>query len=262
MAVVSSRQHALVKECRAIARGDDARLLLDGWHLVTDALAAGLRLEWIAIDARRAVGEAGVLARAREAGASVVEVTASVIDAMSPVRSASGVVAVAARPVIDPRALAAPEPALVIAAFGVQDPGNVGALVRSVDAAGGTGVLLDATAADPWSWKALRAAMGSSFRLPVRREPAAIDHLRAWQNDGLLVIAAVPGDGITMYDLDLTGPLAFVMGAEGAGVPEPVLAMADQRVRVPMRARVESLNVGVAGALLVYEAARQRGAVS
>ena len=104
--------------------------------------------------------------------------------------------------------------------------------------------------------------MGSSFRLPVRREPAALDHLRAWQNDGLRVIAAVPRDGTTMYDLDLTGPVAFVVGAEGTGVPEPVLELADRHVRVPMRARVESLNVGVAGALLVYEAARQRGAVS
>ena len=94
------------------------------------------------------------------------------------------------------------------------------------------------------------------------REPAALERLRAWQDDGLQVIAAVPRDGTTMYDLDLTGPLAFVLGAEGAGLPEPVLAVADRHVRVPMRARVESLNVGVAGALLAYEAARQRGAVS
>ena len=114
----------------------------------------------------------------------------------------------------------------------------------------------------PWNWKALRAAMGSSFRLPVRREGAAGDHLRAWQRDGVQVIAAVPRDGTAMYDLDLSRPLAFVLGGEGAGLPEAVLALADYHVRVPMRARVESLNVGVAGALLVYEAARQRGTVS
>ena len=262
MAVVSSRQHALVKECRAIARGDDPRLLLDGWHLVSEAIAAGLPLEWIAVDSSRPPAEPGILGRARDAGMTVIDVTTSVIDAMSPVRQASGVVAVSPRPVIDPRALIAPAPALVVAAFGVQDPGNVGGLARSVDAGGGSGLLLDGGAADPWNWKALRAAMGSSFRLPVRREGAAGDHLRAWQRDGVQVIAAVPRDGTAMYDLDLSRPLAFVLGGEGAGLPEAVLALADYHVRVPMRARVESLNVGVAGALLVYEAARQRGTVS
>ena len=262
MAVVSSRHHALVKECRAIARGDDARLLMDGWHLVGEAVAAGMPLEWIAVDRSRSPAEPGVLDRALAAGIAVVDVTTSVIDAMSPVRQASGVVAVSPRPIIDLRALIAPAPALVVAAFGVQDPGNVGALARSVDAGGGTGLLLDGGAADPWNWKALRAAMGSSFRLPVRREGAALEHLRAWQRDGVQVIAAIPHEGTAMYDLDLSRPLAFVLGGEGAGVPEVALALADHHVRIPMRSRVESLNVGVAGALLVYEAARQRGSVS
>ena len=262
MATVTSRQHALVKACRAIARGDDERLLLDGWHLVADALGAGLPLEWVAVDRRCGPAESALLARARAAGASVVDVTASVMDAMSPVRSTSGVVAVAARPVVEARALVAPSPALVVAALGVQDPGNVGALVRSADAGGATGVLLDQGAADPWTWKALRAAMGSSFRLPVRREPTAVERLREWQRDGIAVIAAVPREGTLVYDLDLSGPLVFVLGAEGTGVPDEIAARADRRVRVPMRARVESLNVGVAGAILVYEAARQRGTIS
>jgi TrmH family RNA methyltransferase len=262
MATVSSRQHALVKVCRAIARGDDVRLLLDGWHLVEDALAAGLPLEWIAVDDRHDPAESALLARARAAGVSVVDVTVAVMEAMSPVRSASGVVAVAARPMVEARALVAPSPALVVAAFGVQDPGNVGALVRSVDAGGGTGVLLDDAAADPWGWKALRASMGSGFRLPVRRDATALERLREWQRDGIEVVAAVPRDGTLVYDLDLTTPLVLVLGAEGAGVPNEVAALADRRVRVPMRARVDSLNVGVAGAVLVYEAARQRGSIS
>jgi TrmH family RNA methyltransferase len=258
MPVVTSRQHPMVRQCRSILRGDDARLLLDGWHLLDDALAAGLPIAWVAVATNRAATERGLLDRAAAAGARVVEVTGEVLNAMSPVRSASGVVAVGERPVVDPRALLAPAPALLLAALGVQDPGNVGAVVRSADAAGATGVLLDEQAADPWGWKALRASMGSTFRLPVRRDPSALDRLRAWQRDGLRVIAADPRGGVPMYDLTLTGPLVLVLGGEGAGLPATVLAMSDTRVRVPMRPRVESLNVAVAAALLVFEAARQR----
>jgi TrmH family RNA methyltransferase len=258
MSVVTSRQHPMVKQCRAILRGDDTRLLLDGWHLLGDALAAGLPIGWVAVATNHAAPQRGLLDRAAAAGARIVEVSGEVLDAMSPVRSASGVVAVSDRPSVDPRALLAPAPALVLAALGVQDPGNVGALVRSADAAGATGVLLDEQAADPWSWKALRASMGSTFRLPVLREASATDRLRAWQHDGIRVIAADPHDGVEMYALALTGPLVLVLGGEGAGLPASVLAMSDARVRVPMRPRVESLNVAVAAALLVFEAARQR----
>jgi TrmH family RNA methyltransferase len=261
MAVISSRQHPMVKACRAIARGDDPRVLLDGWHLVVDALSTGLPLEWIAVhDTRRSGDEAAQLARRAEAGgARVLHVSSAVIDAMSPVRTPSGVVAIAARPSIEPRALLAPDPALVVAGLGLQDPGNVGALVRSADAGGATGVLVDAASADPWSWKALRASMGSTFRLPVRRDEDALSRLERWRADGIRVVAADPHGGAAMYDHDLTRPLVFVLGGEGAGLPSAVLERADARVRVPMRARVESLNVAVAAALLVYEAARQRG---
>lgn len=262
MSIITSRHHGLVAACRAIVRGDDARLLLDGWHLLAEALSSGLRIEWVAVDPSRVADDPSLLERARSAGACVAHVTAAVMNAMSPVRSASGVVAVCPRPAIDPAALLAPAPALVLAAFHVQDPGNVGAIVRSADAAGATGVLLDARTADPWAWKALRASMGSTFRLPVYRDDTALDRVRAWQRQGLTVIAADPREGVSMYDLTLTDPLVLALGAEGAGVPHDVLALADARVRVPMRARVESLNVAVAAALLAYEAARQRGARS
>ena len=192
-------------------------------------------------------------------GTPIVHVSDSVMDALSPVRTPSGVVAIAARPIIDRRALLAPAPAMVVAAMGVQDPGNVGALIRSADAGGATGVLLDTDSADPWSWKALRAAMGSAFRLPVLRHADARASLAEWQGEGLAIVATDPRNGVDLHTLDLTLPLVFVMGAEGTGLSEDILEAADLRVRIPMRARVESLNVAVAAALLVYEAARQRG---
>jgi TrmH family RNA methyltransferase len=259
MAVITSRQHPLVRQCRAILRGDNDGLILDGWHLVEDAVTAGLRMTWMAVDTAQAAHARVVAERAAATGTRIVHVSKAVLQAMSPVRAPSGVVAVAERPVVDLLAALAPAPALVLAALGVQDPGNMGAIVRSADAAGATGVVHDAHAADPWGWKALRASMGSMFRLPVYREASAIERLRDWQRDGMRVVAADAGNGVSMYDVDFTGPLAIVLGGEGAGLPSEVLAMADARVRVPMRPRVESLNVAVAAALLLYEAARQRG---
>jgi RNA methyltransferase, TrmH family len=257
--MITSRQHAIVRQCRAIARGDTSQMLLDGWHLLADAYAAGVPVELVAVRADMAATHATTLERMAAGGTPIVQVADNVMAALSPVRTPSGVVALAARPVIDRRALLAPAPALALAAIGVQDPGNVGALIRSADAGGATGVLLDIDSADPWGWKALRAAMGSAFRLPVLRVDDVRASLDTWQDEGLAIVATDPRDGVEPGELDLTRPLVFVMGAEGTGLPADVLAAADLRVRIPMRARVESLNVAVAGALLVYEAARQRG---
>lgn len=258
MTLITSRQHPIVRQCRAIAKGDARRMLLDGWHLLADAYAVGLPVEVVAVRGDMAAVHASTLELMAAEGTPVLQVSDSVMDALSPVRTPSGVVAIAARPIVDRRALVAPAPALVVAALGVQDPGNVGALIRSADAGGATGVLLDTDSADPWGWKALRAAMGSAFRLPVLRQDDALASLGDWQNEGLAIVATDPGDGEDLHALDLTQPLVFVMGAEGTGLSEDILDAADVRVRIPMRARVESLNVAVAAALLVYEAARQR----
>lgn len=261
MPIISSRQHPLVGQCRAILRGDDRRVLLDGWHLLQDAVAAGLVLDWVAVDEARTAPHADLLDRLATRGTPVVQVTSTVMDAMSPVRVHTGVVSIAQRPSIDARTLIAPSPALVVGAVGIQDPGNVGAIVRAADAAGATGVLLDAQTADPWGWKALRASMGSMFRVPVLRTETVIDEIERWATSGLTLVATDPHHGVSMYDVDLRQPLVLLLGGEGSGLPAALLDRAAARVRIPMRPAVESLNVAVAAALLVYEASRQRGAL-
>lgn len=258
MPLISSRQHASVKVSRAIARGDDPRVLLDGWHLLEVALATNAPLEWVAVTAEAATAQPRVLETIRHRGIDVLEVAPTVLTALSPVRHPSGVVAVGSRPVVSTPALVTPAPALVVAALGLQDPGNVGALIRSADAGGATGVLLDEASADPWQWKALRASMGSTLRLPVLRRTDAVATLRDWQSRGLRVIATVPRGGTSLEATDLRGPTVLLLGAEGSGLSSDALASADARLTIPMRAGVESLNAAVAAALLVYEARRQR----
>jgi TrmH family RNA methyltransferase len=142
----------------------------------------------------------------------------------------------------------------------VQDPGNVGAIIRSAAAAGATGVAVDHESADPWGWKALRASMGTAFRVPVVRIKDATDAIDAWRTRGMTIVAASLSGGKSLYEYDLTKPVAFLIGSEGAGLPTDVLEFADSRVTIPMKDGVESLNAAVSAALLLYEARRQRSA--
>jgi TrmH family RNA methyltransferase len=258
MGAITSRQHAIVRAFRAAARGDERSLLLDGWHLVQAASAARLAITRVAFSSDPTPAERALLSALERRGAALARVSPAVLRALSPVRAPSGVVALADRPSAAGAALTLPDPALVLALFGVQDPGNVGAVARAAEAGGATGLLADAATADPWSWKALRASMGSAFRLPVKRVEAAPAIVARWRRQGLTVVAADPRGPTGLYDADLARPAVILLGGEGGGLPPEVLALASARVAIPMRPPVESLNVAVAAALLTYEAARQR----
>jgi TrmH family RNA methyltransferase len=266
MRSLSSRHHPLVATCRALARGgggDDTRLLLDGAHLVVDALAAELQLDTVAFTARaRATPEGATLVeRLSATAADLVEVSEPVMAAMSPVSSPSGIVAIAHRPDTSLGRVLAASPALVVAAVDVQEPGNVGAVVRAAEAGGATGAAFCGASADPFGWKALRGSMGSVLRLPVVGGVTPGEALAAARSAGLHILATVPRGGAAPDAVDLRLPTLLLFGSEGAGLADDLLRDADARVSVPMRTPVESLNVAVSAALLVYEAARQRRAI-
>jgi TrmH family RNA methyltransferase len=251
----------VVHAFKAAARREDGAILLDGWHLLHDAVAAGIDVRTVAVSAERASATqdlAFIDSLAQQC--DVFTVTAAVMDAMSPVRTPSGVVAIANERAVTHDQLLRPGPALILGAVDVQDPGNVGAIVRSAEAAGATGVLLCGISADPWSWKALRAAMGSTFRMPVLRVGDPSTALSDLRRSGVRLAAAVPRGGLGMADVDLRPPTALIVGSEGPGLTDEVLSTVDAEITIPMRAPVESLNVGVAAALLLYEARRQREA--
>jgi TrmH family RNA methyltransferase len=256
---ITSRQHPIVRAFRSAARGESDAALLDGWHLLHDAVAAGVAIRTVAVcgapgDARDAALVADL---ARQC--DVLVVSRAVMDAMSPVRAPAGVVALASRRRSDIADVVRRWPPLVLVASDIQDPGNAGAIVRSAEAGGSTGVIFTGASADPWGWKALRAAMGSTFRLPVVLQPDSAATAAALARAQVRLVAAVPRGGTSMYNIDLSGPVALVLGGEGAGLADAVVRAADARLSIPMQAPVESLNVAVAAALLTYEARRQRG---
>jgi RNA methyltransferase, TrmH family len=262
MKQLSSRQHPLVAAFKALARGrsGEDRLLLDGAHLVADAARAGLRLDTVAMTAGvLATPEGGALAETvTSAGAELVQVSDHMMAAMSPVTTASGIVAMAARPAWTLAQVFERAPQLVVVAVDVQEPGNVGAIVRAAEACGATGVAFCGLSADPFGWKALRGSMGSALRLPLTAVPTVDAVVAAARRRGVRLAATRPRGGRDPRTVDLRQPLAFVLGGEGPGLSEAVLEAADVSLSLPMQAPVESLNVAVAAALLVYEAFNQR----
>src|SRR5213594_1903025 len=202
---ITSRQNPLVARYRAAGRGELAGLvLLDGPHLIADALDAGVPLREAAV-ASEALADAevrGLVARLTKANVDVVSATAPVMNALSPVRSSSAIVALAARPAHDAGRLYAGAAALVVIASDVQDPGNIGAIVRVAEAGGATGVVAAGASADPFGWKALRGSMGSALRLPVVHMASAADAIADARRHGCRVIATVPRGGRSPHEID------------------------------------------------------------
>jgi RNA methyltransferase, TrmH family len=257
-----SRENPLYKRLRALKeRGGDRELcLLEGPKLVLEALAAGVVVVEAATSPRAEASQAGAsaLSALRRRSVPVRRLSAELHASLSEAETSQGVLALARRPVVEEDRVFRGTPLLLVA-DGVQNPGNLGGLLRTAEAAGSTAALLTGACADPYSWKALRGSMGSAFRLPVLRGLSIEQALAALEARGVVVLATAK-DGERRYDeADLRGPVALVVGNEGAGLPESVCARATARLRVPLAGPVESLNVGVAAALVLFEAARQRG---
>ena len=264
MRTISSRHNPVVAAFRALAATPDPsgqRVLLDGAHLVGEALDAGLGFEVILVSASRLAGpdEAGRLARElQQRGLPVTEADDRAFDAASPVRSPSGIAAIALRSVQSGVDLCAPSDAFVLAIADVQDPGNVGALLRSAEAGGATGAFVTGSSANPFAWKALRGSMGSALRLPVVTGVATDAVLTEMRQASMRTVAAVARGGVDPDAAAWRGRVGLWIGGEGPGLPDDLVERCDARVTIPMAPQVESLNAAVAGAVLVYAARRQR----
>jgi TrmH family RNA methyltransferase len=258
---ITSRQNPHVARYRAVARGEVAdRLLLDGPHLVAEALAAAVPIEYAAV-VSTALDRAEIrtlVAALAEHGVEAVVATPNVMAALSPVRSPSPIVALAHRPAPDARRLHAGAAPFVLIASDVQDPGNMGAIVRAAEAGGATSVLAAGACADPFGWKALRASSGSALRLPIGIVDGATSAMAEARRRGCRTIATVPRGGQSLFRIDLRGASAVLVGGEGPGLSRALVESADEQITIPMQPPVESLNAAVAAAIIVYEAFRQR----
>jgi RNA methyltransferase, TrmH family len=257
--VISSRANARVKQLRAAFQGH-ARLsggmvAIEGDHLLEEALRSGMVLKTVFVSERREVPK--IVPRGVEVMRLTEEVFGSVVETQSP----QGVAALLVPPVwVMDDVMGKASAPLILVAVGLQDPGNLGTLVRSAEAFGATGVLTTPGTVSVWNQKALRASVGSVFRVPV--VAVAASDIEGLKQSGVRLIAAVGWDGadvIAAQEMDFTAGCALMIGNEGAGLAAEWMEMCDARVTIPCPGDVESLNAAVAGSLLLYEASRQRG---
>ncbi len=254
MEVISSRANARVKQLRGAFAGQ-ARLsgglvAIEGEHLLEEALRSGMVFKTVFVAERRGVPE--VVPRGVEVLRVTDEVFASVVETQSP----QGVAGLLVPPVRRMEDVMRGVPLILIAA-GLQDPGNLGTLVRSAEAFGATGVVTTPGTVSAWNQKALRASAGSVFRVPVVSVDVA--EIAELKDRGIRLLAATGSGGTAVKDGDFVGACAVMIGNEGAGLSAELLAMADAKMTIWCPGPVESLNAAVAGSLLLYEASRQRG---
>jgi TrmH family RNA methyltransferase len=260
------RSHSVLRRIRALRRDRDRLeaegvVLAEGVHLVAEALRAGIPFEAVVVSPRLPSVPGGA-ALAQALGGSGVEPIVADDDEVRSVQDARSPQPVVAIARFAARALSDALPGrpgvpLVVVADGVQDPGNLGSLLRSADAAGATGFVATGPSARLRHPRTVRATMGSIFRIPAAGAEAG-DVRSLLARLGIQPVGADPQRGALHDEFDWTGPVALVIGGEGAGIEgvwEEALA---SRVRIAMSAEVESLSVPAAGAVLLFEAARRR----
>jgi TrmH family RNA methyltransferase len=253
---ITSRNNAQFKQARKLAksareRSRSRQIFMDGTRLIEAyAVRFGLREVTLLISEhgvkRAEIQQILLKADAGRARLLPAELFADIAQVETP----EGICALAGFPLVR----ANPPDDFRILLEGVQDSGNLGALLRSAAAAGATSAWLAKGCADAWSPKALRGGMGAQFILPIQEHVELVSALASFRGT---VIATSPRAVQTIYEVDLCGPVAMIFGGEGRGLPEALLSMATHLVHVPMAANIESLNVAAAAAVCCFERRRQ-----
>lgn len=265
--MIRSRENKHIKMAFALqnkkARDESGLALLEGVRLVRDALQQGATVDTVLFSSRLLSRPGGpeLLEIARSGRAGVLEVDPALLERVSGTETGQGVVAIARTPRPDVQALverAARDAGILVLLEQVQDPGNVGAIIRSAAAQGASGVVAGPGTADPWAPKTLRASAGAAFRIPIACADDWTFVLRCCGERLQILLAGVDVSAVPPWRCALTVPTALILGNEGSGPSEASARAASARVQIPMPGGTESLNVAMSASVILYEAQRQR----
>ncbi len=255
---ITSRQNSLVKDLRRAfhdAELVDGHAAIEGVRVIEEAIRSGLRFKAVFFsDAAESRTEK--LLPQISGHAEVIGLPDEVFSSAVATESPQGVAALVRWPEFSLDDVSQkPEP-LFIGTMGIQDPGNLGTIIRSAEAFGADAVLLGEKTVSEFNPKVIRASAGSSFRLPTLH--VSVAQANDLKKRGLRIVATSSHKGEPIDKADLTGSLAILVGSEGAGVPREYMNTADSFIRVPHSEGVESLNAAIAASVVLYEAQRQR----
>jgi RNA methyltransferase, TrmH family len=263
MNTITSRDNSLLREARAVRDGKAMDLIfIEGMRLSDEVLRSRLSIAAVIVsdELARKDKAAQLIEELQAASDRFVVVSEKLLESISYTKTPQGIVVLASRPPASEKQLGdnMKDPALIVVMHRINNPVNVGAILRTAEAAGATGVVATHQTSDPFSPKSLRGAMGSAFRLPIWYGPRYEEAIAWCKRKGLLTICADVRAESRHDQIDWKKPAALILGPESSGLSEEEIGVADQAVKIPMKGEAESLNVAVAAGVLLYEATRQR----
>ena len=254
--LITSSSNERIKHARRVREGRERDLIfIEGERLVAECVSSGLPLQACFTAAAPSASQLALLDRI---SCPVFQLSESVLESLSDTASTQGIIVIAERPwpALDDL-FASPVP-LILGLDRIQDPGNLGTLVRTAESAGVSGLFSFAGSADSFSPKTLRSSMGSAFRLPILPDVSGLGTIETCRSRGLKTVVATGEADLLHYDYDWRQPTLLILGNEGRGASAEIMQACDARVRIPLHSPVESLNVAAAGAAILFEAVRQR----
>jgi TrmH family RNA methyltransferase len=256
---ITSRDNSLLRQVRAVRDGKvDELIYVEGLRLCEEALRSRLTIEAVVVSEEllRKERVAAVIQELSQASKRFGSVSEKLLESVSYTKTPQGIIVLAQRP--ESSEIQVGTNPLLVVLHQINNPVNVGAILRTSEAAGAAGVIATKNTSNPFSPKSLRGAMGSAFRLPIWSGPSYIEVIEWCRQRGIAIICAAVEATTAYTEIDWSRPSALILGPESTGLTAEELELADRRVSIPMKGMAESLNVAVAGGVLLFEAARQR----
>jgi RNA methyltransferase, TrmH family len=260
---ITSKENGVIRYLRSLSqpkhRRNEKAFLIEGLKMVEEALRDDLGVTKVVVSPSLVHHHGkGILKLAASRGVEILWISEKLLESVSESKTPQPVSAVVKMRDYTESALLGDNQALIVIAHELQDPGNLGTIIRTAEAAGAAGVGVTANTVDLFNAKTIRASMGSILRLPLAHISDLTVFIKKSKGLGFQIMATVPAGETPIFDVDLLKPTVVILGQEGAGLSQDIVSDIDLGVRIPMAATIDSLNVATAAAVVLYEAMRQR----